>query len=345
MRQYIKFISYLQIIGIILVVLGHSFHEYPEGHGYNTLIYRMIYSFHMPLFMFVSGFLLVYTTKIREYSNKATVKDFIISKMKRLLLPFAVLSIVTFIPRAYLSDMADNVMEINLHSFFQGLFYSNSLIIPFYWFIQACFILLVLTYAAITIGEKSQFKESSIYFSIILLFIILPLIPIEYSEVFSIDKAINYGIYFAIGAAYSRYATTIDRYIPWTSAIFMAFSIAFWVITFFLTENAEWFRLCSFIGIVMCISIAKIIERYNIIILDHLTGVYYMIFLLSWYCNIVSQQVLHHFVELPWWCYTVLSLISGIYVPWLVYRYLENHYDKKWVRVTATILGHKFKSQ
>lgn len=345
MRQYIKFISYLQIIGIILVVLGHSFHEYPEGHGYNTLLYRMIYSFHMPLFMFVSGFLLVFSTRMRDYSSKPAFKYFFLGKMKRLLLPYAVFSIVTFIPRASLSSMADDNIEIDVDSFIRGLFFSDSLIIPYYWFIQVCFILLVLTYSAIIIGEKSKLNECTFYSLIILLFIILPIIPIEYTEFFAVDKAIYYGIYFVIGAAYSRYANVIDKFIRWTSVNFMIFSILFWIVLFFTTENTEWFKLCSLVGIIMCISIAKIIERYKIRILDHLTGVYYMIFLLSWYCNVISQQVLHHFVELPWWCYTVLSLISGIYVPWLVYRYLENHYDKKWVRVTATILGHKFKSQ
>lgn len=33
MKQFIKFIAYLQVLGIILVVLGHSFHEYPDGAG------------------------------------------------------------------------------------------------------------------------------------------------------------------------------------------------------------------------------------------------------------------------------------------------------------------------
>lgn len=33
MKQFLKFIAYLQVIGIVLVVLGPSFHEYPDGKG------------------------------------------------------------------------------------------------------------------------------------------------------------------------------------------------------------------------------------------------------------------------------------------------------------------------
>lgn len=75
-QPFLKFIAYLQVIGIILVVLGHSFHEYPDGNmGRSLLMYRMMYSFRMPLFMFVSGFLMVYTTKLRTPINNPGIAD------------------------------------------------------------------------------------------------------------------------------------------------------------------------------------------------------------------------------------------------------------------------------
>ena len=57
----IKFIAYLQVIGIILVVFGHSLHESPTPYT-ELLVYEMLYSFHMPLFIFVSGFLMYMTS-------------------------------------------------------------------------------------------------------------------------------------------------------------------------------------------------------------------------------------------------------------------------------------------
>ena len=89
---------------------------------------------------------------------------------------------------------------------------------------------------------------------------------------------------------------------------------------------------------------AKILEHRNYGFLDHLIGANYLIFLLSWYCNVASQQVLSHFVALPWWVYSVLSLVSGIYVPWLGYRYLKTHSHSRWVRVAAFLLGQNIQS-
>ena len=49
-----KYIDFLKGILIILVVLGHSFQN---SKSYEDLIIRVIYSFHMPAFMLISGYL------------------------------------------------------------------------------------------------------------------------------------------------------------------------------------------------------------------------------------------------------------------------------------------------
>lgn len=82
MKPFIKYIAYLQVIGIILVVLGHSFHEYPDGDfGRSMLFYRMLFSFRMPVFLFVSGFLMVYTTRLRAPKARPSIGQFTYTKL------------------------------------------------------------------------------------------------------------------------------------------------------------------------------------------------------------------------------------------------------------------------
>lgn len=344
MKQFLKFIAYLQIIGIILVVLGHSFHEYPDGEMGRTLpVYRMIYSFHMPLFMFVSGFLMVFSARIKTRSERPGVMKFIRQKILRLLLPFTVLTLVTFIPRSAMSGIADDSIEMTPEALFNSFFYGDSLVIPFFWFLQASFILLAFNYTVMTLGEKARVNNVTLYLTVVLLFVLLPVLPINFGPFFSINEAVRLGIFFALGATYSRFAGTLDRLIPWTSPLFLAASVLLWVALFFVTEGTLWIRACSLAGIIMCVSVAKLMERHGVKVFDHLIGSNYLIFLLSWYCNVGAQQVLSHLVELPWWCYTVLSLVSGIYIPWLGYRYLQSHPDSRWIRVTAFLLGQSIK--
>ena len=51
------YVSFLQAFGILLVAAGHAF----PTDGHDGLLYRWIYSFHMPLWVFLSGYLLRYT--------------------------------------------------------------------------------------------------------------------------------------------------------------------------------------------------------------------------------------------------------------------------------------------
>ncbi len=340
--RFLRWVAYLQVIGIVFVVLGHSFHEYPDGQmGHTMLLYRMMYSFRMPLFMFVSGFLMVYTTFSR--GRHTTWRKFAASKVRRLMVPFIVLSLITFVPRSFMSGIADDEIELSLGSLGQSLVFSGHLVVPLFWFLQASFTLLLVNYAVIAFARRQGWRDAYVYPALILGFTLLPLVPIGFGYVFAIGDAIRLGVFFVLGAAYARAHEAVDRVVPWTSWGMVAIVTAVWVMTFFLTENTDAAPVCSVSGIMMCISVAKMLEKYKVAVLDHLIGANYIIFLLSWFCNVISQQVLHHYTDLPWWVYTVLSLFSGIYVPWWFYRYLLHHPDGRLAYMATHLLGQSLR--
>ena len=59
----------LNLWGTLLVIIGHS--GFSEDYITNTfgLIHRWIYSFHMPLFFFISGLLFQYTIRNKKLDN------------------------------------------------------------------------------------------------------------------------------------------------------------------------------------------------------------------------------------------------------------------------------------
>ena len=79
----ISYIDQLKGIAILLVVLGHVI-------GYNncedSFLWRFIYSFHMPLFMFISGYVAQMTFRIERFGWNETI-SFLIKKLRTLLLP------------------------------------------------------------------------------------------------------------------------------------------------------------------------------------------------------------------------------------------------------------------
>ena len=85
MSGRIVYIDLAKAICIILVVVGH--YCPPGCPGWWSAIVQFIYSFHMPLFMFASGFVYIATKKDGEKYS-----DFIVKKIKRLMVPYFVVS-------------------------------------------------------------------------------------------------------------------------------------------------------------------------------------------------------------------------------------------------------------
>lgn len=80
MTERVKWIDFSKVIGIWLVVLGHM------GLANDTII-NIIYSFHMPLFFFISGYL------VKPKSLKNTIKKNFIA----LIIPYVIYYVLTWI--------------------------------------------------------------------------------------------------------------------------------------------------------------------------------------------------------------------------------------------------------
>lgn len=359
-KKYYLFAAYAQAISIILVVLIHSFHEYPDGNnGFSFIVVRMMYTINVLPFIFISGFLLGTTTLAGAGKFSKTASDinsistgrkyspgkFLMKKCRRLLVPYIVLTLVTFVPRAYLSGMADSEMTLSWESFVDGFLYKDSMPIPFMWYIQAVFILLMLVYLLVLVGDKLRLTLTQTAASMALIFIILPLTGVSDIALFSFGAAMKVGIFMVLGVFYAWWKERIDRIVKWNSwSVFGLFVLA-WFVSFFVTEGSEWLTLCSLLGVAAIISLSCIMAARNIRILDKIVGANYLIFLLSWYANILCQQVLAHYAQLPWYVHTILSLTAGIVIPTIAYNYLERHQQSRWVRVASVLLGQTFRKQ
>lgn len=84
-KKYYPEIDICRGIGIILVVLGHAFKQTGETNTVFEVLLSFIYSFHMPLFFLVSGFVAV---KILDFQAGKERIEFIKGRVLRLLVPY-----------------------------------------------------------------------------------------------------------------------------------------------------------------------------------------------------------------------------------------------------------------
>ncbi len=119
-----KWIDETKGFAIYLVVLGHSI-QYATSQHYDfngNLVFRLIYGFHMPLFMIVSGYLFWYSL------NRYDLLQGFLSKLRGIMIPCAVWGFVTWL--CDILFMGNST--ISLKGYLVYTFYSN-------WFLWAVF--------------------------------------------------------------------------------------------------------------------------------------------------------------------------------------------------------------
>ncbi|MFC4142188.1 acyltransferase family protein [Pedobacter mendelii] len=111
-RQRVYFLDYAKFIGIFLMVYGHL--ELPAE------IKNSIYSFHMPLFFAISGYLF-------SFKKDISAKEFITKRCKQLIVPYLIFNVITYIFWLFVGRKfgVDSAEDIKLYKPIIGIFYGN----------------------------------------------------------------------------------------------------------------------------------------------------------------------------------------------------------------------------
>lgn len=153
MRERNKYLDIIRGIAVILMVWGHCI-QYGNGTQFsqpdvffNNIGFQIIYSFHMPLFMLISGFLFVYTAQ--KYCR---VTEFVKNRILRLLLPIAGWQAIAYFQYALKMEKNNGWVKDWLLSYVKSLPEE-------YWFLWAVFYCSI----AVWIG-RYLFRDSIVYY-------------------------------------------------------------------------------------------------------------------------------------------------------------------------------------
>lgn len=174
-NKRLSWIDVLKGIGIIFVVLGHT----------HILFREYIYSFHMPLFFFISGYLFI--------SNKYGLVEFFKKKFKTILVPYIFLSflsiIISFVVSNQEADVSVTFKELVLST------RNHISINQTLWFLTTLFIVEILFYTLSLIFKSNYLKSILIIALSVIGFYTLsePRLPL------SIDSSLYYLLFYLIG--------------------------------------------------------------------------------------------------------------------------------------------------
>ncbi len=158
-KQRLTYISNARVIGILLVVFGHS---YPFNVQIPDILYlfrSFIYCFHMPLFIFLSGFL-VSKTKSIEYRG---ISEYLKNRTVKLLTPYIVLSLLCYVPKVLVSAYINDTVELSLANFVRTILVPRENVWGHFWFLPVIWI-----FAIVSILYEKLLKDKNVFAILIL---------------------------------------------------------------------------------------------------------------------------------------------------------------------------------
>lgn len=167
----IPYISFLQIIGPIFVILGHSVNGVHITGWWYVLSKEWIYMFHMPLFFLISGYLLSF----KGYLKSHTYKEFILGKIKRLLVPYLFWNLLFYVPKVMAQAFISESVPSDFFELLKMFVFPRQNVWGHTWFLVGLFVIYVMT----PLFEKIlTTKRISINIVIVIICIVIYILPI-----------------------------------------------------------------------------------------------------------------------------------------------------------------------
>ena len=314
MGKKIEWLSVLQGFSMLLVVIGHvSLTNIPRDPAtpIATTIERCIYTFHMPLFIFISGWLF-YHTCIR---NGKSYGDMILSKLIRLGIPFLTFTLLATILKVLFPSLMHRTVTVQelLDTFL--FFRSNPL--GEMWFIVVLFVLM-LFYPCYVLCVKDKVTAC---FGLAAVVAVSMITPPHFCTILQIDRVIHFAPFFIMGILCSRF--DLQKYL--SSGTFLSIAslcFAFFNVLIWLPDSCS--LLTASVGIIfslsLCLNLTRIYPKAFASFRDYT----FQIFLMGIFFQMVIRWIYTRFsIDACFIPFYVLSVLVGIYAPVGIARQIQ----------------------
>lgn len=253
MEQRTDWVDYAKAIGILLVVYGHVARGvYNAGIEFPKPIYLLadsiVYSFHMPLFFFLSG--LFFSQSLAKRGRK----QLILSKIDTIVYPYILWSILQGGIEVYLSRYTNGTLT------FADVFSLMWEPRAQFWFLYALFVIFV---ASAFVFNASTNKYSPVIFVLSAVLYVYPALTPDFLPLRFIAQN---SVFFVLGIVYNQYGKTIKLGSPTACLLFSAlFVLSQWYFHDILSLNYRNKGLLTLalalISILFVVSLSSVLTR------------------------------------------------------------------------------------
>ena len=206
-------------------------------------ICSFIYTFHMPLFTFISGCVFSYQCEIKK--KAFPFKKLVFGKFKRLIIPYLFFGVFNLAPFMYLCGYENDFFQY----IYKGIILSENS--RHLWFLLMLFWVFILFYVINTIRIKTNLSKPYLIIAAIILHILSYTYFIP--PIWELNTAFRYLFWFTLGYLFFLYTNTLNN-------VCFKFIIPFTLICLFTLREETYSRyflpLVSISGIFMTIAVS-----------------------------------------------------------------------------------------
>lgn len=253
--QRITTIDIMQGTAMVLVVLGHHLFDFmPEWYG---RMYYWLYTFHMPLFIFISGFLVRYSYK--GVKGVAEYRTYVGKRFSKFAIPYIIVGVVCALLSWNFRDV--DVLLTNL---------AYLIVAPklgaarFLWYIYLLFVFYMI--APLVFNAKRVVRWCVIA---VVLYLSIYYIPSNYA---CADYFTRYFIFFLLGTSVAENYAVVKRMDVRWSIVALVLFVAMSVWHFLYGYNALLEYMLQWVGIPAFLCVAWVIGKIPLMC-DVLVGI------------------------------------------------------------------------
>lgn len=320
----ILFISSAKVFGILLVVLGHSF---PFDVPIPRLLEQLrtvIYSFHMPLFVMISGYL-------AARSNRRP-REYVVNRAKKLLIPYFALSLAAFLPKLLVQQYLNDSVEFSIAYLIRSEFVPRENVWGHFWYIPVIFLFgSVNAVLGRQIRNRKPVRIGMLAGAYLLLW--LP----ETTGWLALEDCRKLLFYYILGMEahnLSEFCSIIKNR-AWLLGIPVV-----WLLCAIGKNNGHGFTVIialMAIGNIFCLGTFIDVRKYTL--LSCIERNNFTIYLLSWPAQAVAEVLFNKILHLPVLLCMAAMFIAGLFVPIVCAEFVEWLGKRRSVRWLRFVLG------
>jgi fucose 4-O-acetylase-like acetyltransferase len=307
-------------LAIIFVVLGHVVaRDYPAGNYWYEILRPAIYRFHMPFFMFLSGWIFFH-----NLPKEHKFLPFIKKRVFRLLTPYILMVVVVLSAKFAASSFftVDNSTTDIKNALYNVFWNTKDSNVFFVWYVYVLFVFNFISYIFLKQTKNNIFLM--LFISFLMSLIIVP-------QIMFLDYIFFFYFFFCLGGVFytyrEKYYNFISKYKFELLGVFIVFLVMFKLNILYLNSDIPSKFIIGFLSIPALHGITKYVIKENKALL--FIGKYSLTIYLF---NVLAIGFLkaimfkwHSWDNLYFLIYLPILLAGGIVLPILSYKFIFSH--------------------